>query len=89
MSNAFNYTFDADLLPMTEMVKAIVTDGLAHGEVRYEQVYCARDAFDREGPYCLGKRLGLLKPDYDGKPSAEDMAIEFMTYINQIWPCTY
>jgi len=80
-----NFTFDPTLPKMTDAVKTILTDGLvADGEIMAMDVLFAIDKFRDEGPYCMAKRLGLLKNN-----SAEDMAIEFMSFANQIFSNTF
>lgn len=53
-------------------------------EICFHYLAQARTAFDREGPYCYAKRLGLLIDN-----CAEDFAIEFMSYVNKVYPNTY
>jgi hypothetical protein len=82
------YIFDPSLPEMTEAVKTIVLDTSAatigNGEISTFEVLEAVRNFNQEGPYCMGKRLNLLVNN-----SAEDMAIEFMTFVNQIFPYTF
>jgi len=82
------FTFDPTLPEMTEAVKTIILDTSAatigNGEISTFEVLEAVRNFNQEGPYCMGKRLKLLKDN-----SAEDMAIEFMTFVNKIYPYTF
>ena len=81
----FNYTFSPELPEMTEAVKTILVDGMVRDcEISFGQVLIAKRAFDFEGPYSMARRLGLL---IDG--SAEDMAIEFMSFVNKLYPYSY
>jgi len=76
------------LLPqdMPRSVKIALLDEMwdDETEICYHYLSQAMTKFDREGPYCYAKRLGLLKDN-----SAEDFSIEFMTYANSVYPCTY
>jgi hypothetical protein len=76
------------LLPqdMPRSVKIALMDGMwdDETEICYHYLSQAMTKFDREGPYCFAKRLGLLKDN-----SAEDFSIEFMTYANSVYPHTY
>jgi len=67
-------------------VLAILQDMFKDGDsvANYYTVEDAISAFNCEGPYCMAERLGLLV-----NKSAEDMAIDFMTYINSMYPNTY
>lgn len=78
--------FDALLPEMTDMVKAILVDALPEFEtlVMMVEVDQAKRNFDFEGPYGMAKRLNLL---IDG--SGEEMACQFMTFINKIYPHSY
>jgi ethanolamine utilization protein EutQ (cupin superfamily) len=83
----FSSILPAELL--TEAVKVILTDALPDPkfgitEVDVNEVTTAIQKFNHEGPYCMAERLNLLKNN-----NAEDMAIEFMTFVNKMFPCTY
>jgi hypothetical protein len=72
--------------PESEAVKVILQDALEDGDsvVNDYVVEKAIAAFNCEGPFYMAKRLGLLVNN-----SGEDMAIEFMSFVNQIFPNSY
>lgn len=82
------YEFDGLFPEMTDKVKAILIDAMPKVEgvtlVTMIEVDQAINNFDFEGPYGMAKRLNLLVNN-----SGEDMAIEFMTFVNKIFPGTY
>ena len=67
--------------PTSEAVKTILQDVLQDGDsvVTFDVVVSAVGAFDCDGPYATAKRLGLLVNN-----SAEDMAVDFMSYANMV-----
>lgn len=81
-------TFPDSLPKTTTKVKIILMDAVRYVkedvEITEDHVVKAIAQFDIEGPYGMAKRLGLLENN-----SAEDMAIEFMTFVNQIFPNRY
>lgn len=87
-----NVTINENLPAPTAMVKTILMDvvplwKLRHGveiEIDEDEVLRAKEAYDQEGPYLMAQRLGLLVNN-----SGEDMAIEFMSYVNSIFPHSY
>lgn len=81
--------FSDELPEMTEAVKTILRDTTSatigsHNEIGIMEVLEAIRNFNQEGPYGMAKRLGLLIDN-----SAEDMAIEFMTFANKLYPYTF
>lgn len=86
-----NVTINENLPAPTEMVKTILMDVIPSWKLRdheveidEDEVLRAKDAYDQEGPYLMAQRLGLLVNN-----SGEDMAIEFMSYVNSIFPHSY
>ena len=87
-----NVTINENIPTPTPMVKAILMDVIPLWKVRHgveieideDEVLHAIEAYEQEGPYLMAQRLGLLVNN-----SGEDMAIEFMTYINSIFPHSY
>lgn len=81
-------TFPDNLPEATDKVKIILCDvanGFNGDQVIDEMhIDLAIHFFDFEGPYGMAKRLGLLVNN-----SGEDMAIEFMTFVNKIFPNRY
>lgn len=67
--------------PTSEAVKTILQDVLQDGDsvVTFDAVVTAIARFDCDGPYAAAKRLGLLINN-----SAEDMAVDFMSYANKV-----
>jgi hypothetical protein len=82
------FTFDPLLPARTAMVEKILVDSLPGtpgvDHVIMIEVDAAIEKFNAEGPYDMAKRLGLLVNN-----SAEEMSIEFMSFVNKIYPNTY
>lgn len=86
-----NVTINENLPAPTVMVKTILMDVIPSWKLRdheveidEDEVLRAKEAYDQEGPYLMAQRLGLLVNN-----SGEDMAIEFMSYVNKIFPHSY
>lgn len=86
-----NVTINENLPVPTAMVKTILMDVIPSWKLRdheveidEDEVLRAKEAYDQEGPYLMAQRLGLLVNN-----SGEDMAIEFMSYVNSIFPHSY
>lgn len=79
-------TYEGINIPDSKAVMAILEDSLDFGDSTVTQftLEAAIAGFNCDGPYDTAQRLGLLVNN-----SAEDMAIEFMTYVNKIFPGSY
>lgn len=80
------FTIDPNLPEVTPMVLAILAFKVPNlcTNIDLDVVQEAVDMFDSFGPYSTAKLLGLLKDN-----SAEDMAIEFMSFVNKAFHKSY
>lgn len=84
-----NAVFEADLknwidhlgVNPTDKVLLVLQDAAEDGmQIDAFTLLDAIDNFNNEGPYAMGKRLGV---------DSEDMAVEFMSFINKVHGTVY